>query len=749
MSNIEAKIKINRVIYPRNGQIKSGEWGIISCSPIEVIAGEPILDRWDCFTVKGILPDVNLSDTYKFIGKLVKDNTYGYQYEPIYFATEYDLENEDQQRTFLSHILTDNQMQALYNTFDNPFVVIEKEDIDSLKSVKGIGYITAEKIVQKYKDNIDYSAIFVELNDYGLSRSMTNKLMEVYRSPDIVIQKVKENPYILADEVDGIGWSKADAVALKAGFEKISEFRIMAFLKYWLEQEAQKGNAWVYPSDLLYAVEEMIKEEIDQEFFRNVIYKLYEDGILYWDESKSFISLKKYWELENNIKEELIRLLESDNTFEYDNYELRLSKAEEYQGWRYTSEQRNAIRTVLENNVCIITGFGGTGKTTVLKTITEILDNYSQAQCSLAGKAASRMQEVTGRQGHTIHKLLEYNPREGFVRNKGNPLLEDIIILDETSMIGAELFYQLVQAVKDGAKLIMVGDDGQLEAIGMANVFKDLLDCGRIPVARLTQIHRQAQKSAIITNSIDIRNGIQIVKNGWTGVEVRGELQDLVVDIYDDKILTAPKIVDWFKQELENGINIRDIQIITPVIDRGDACTFELNNSIQEFYNPYSPKKNEESITKFVKGKKKNYVLREGDKVINVKNNRKTTDANGDIIPIFNGYTGIIKHIFWDYMIIDFDMCGEIIVQKKYWNNIEIGYSITCHKGQGSQWDVIIIGVDYNSYSLLTKELIYTGITRASKKCILCAENSALRYATSNSNISTKQTFLAEMLRSA
>lgn len=741
MSNLEAKVKVNKIIYPRNG-ISTGDFGIISCSVDEVIEGEPILDKWGSITVKGTMPEINLFDTYKLIGKLVKDPNYGWQYEIVYMGTQYDMTDEREQKIFLSHILTESQLNELFNTFSNPIQYIENEDVTALCKVKGIGAVVANRIIQKYKDTVDYSSILVELDGYGLTNTMINKLIKTYQSPDVVIQKVKENPYILADEVDGIGWHKADALALKTGMEETSPFRIQAFLKYYLEQEAQKGNSWVYPSDLLYAVEEMLGEDIDQEHFKKILYTMFENEELYWNSEKTFIALRKYYDLEKNIKNELMRLLNAENKFEYSDYELKLSLMEDYQGWQYTDKQKEAIITALKNNVVIITGGAGTGKSSSVKGFLEIMKNYSFAQTALSGKAAARLTELSGARGSTIHKLLGYSPSEGFAYNKEFPLPFDIIILDETSMVGAELFYQLIQAIKTGAKFVMLGDIGQLEAIGLANVFNDMIDSGVIPVVVLDKIHRQAQKSAIITNSMEVRNGNQIVKQGWTGIETRGELQDLIVDIYDDKILTAPTVMNWFKKEYEENPNIMDIQIIVPLKDKGDACTFELNNSIQEYYNPADRRKRETTVTK----NKKTYILREGDKVINVVNNYKTTDEDGNEQPIFNGYVGIIKLIDYDYMVIDFDICGRVMIYKKFWKNIEPAYALTCHKLQGSQAKIVIIGLDYTAYTLLTKEWVYTALTRASKKCILCAESSALRFAVSNSNIQTKQTFLAKML---
>lgn len=741
--NIECKVKINKVLYPK-GKVQCGDWGILSVSPIEIIAGEPILDKWNCFVCKGILPDVSYTDTYKFIGKLVNDSKFGDQYEIISLGTDYNLSDEEDQRIFLSHILTDSQLHALYEMYENPFEIIENEDVEALCKVYGIGVYTAEKIIQKYKDNIDYSEILIELNDYGLTKTMIKKLLDTYQNPYVVIQKVKANPYILADEVDGIGWKKADAIAMKTGFDRLSKERIKAFLCHHFENEAQKGNSWLYPSDVLYAVEEILgNEDIDQEYFKEILYEMKENNILHWNDSKTYIALKKYFDLENNIKAELLRLLNSDNKFEYGDFDIRIKEIEKQQGFEFDESQIEAIIQGLEKNVIVITGSAGTGKTSIINAIVKLLkDNYSFAQTALSGKAASRMEEVTGEKGYTIHKLLGYSPREGFTYTKDYQMPHDIIILDEVSMVGGELFYHLIQAIKDGAKFIMVGDHNQLESIGVMNILKDLLDCGVVPISLLTKIHRQAAKSGIITNSLKVKDGIQIVGNGWTGIETRGELQDFVIDIYDDKILTAPKIIDWVKKEYEVNPNIMDIQVIVPVKERGDACTFELNNQLQEIFNPKDFRKEEITINKY----NKSYILRENDKVINMTNCYKTYTVEGRPEPIFNGYIGVIKKIDSSYMIIDFNICGEVVVDRGLFRNIELGYACTVHKYQGSQSPIVIFGIDYSSYTLLNKEMVYTGISRASKKCILCAEGSALRYAIENSNIVLKQTFLKQLL---
>jgi len=739
--NLECTLKINKVIYPQDSYIEPGTWGILSCYPVKVINGTPILSKYGNFTIKGLLPAIDIDQTYKFIGEFVDDEKYGKQYVITYIGKDIDLTSVTDQKEFLQQILSPLQIDEIYKTLENPFESIASGDTESITKAKGIGDTLAEKIIKRYNENINYADIIVKLNQYGLTKDMIHKLIAIYKSPDIIIDIITSNPYSLINSVDGIGWVKADAIAKTTGIKKQSEFRISAFIKHYLKQEADKGNSWIHPSELTKAIKEILGgEKLDIQSFTNTLRVLKSKNILYWDNSKKFIGLKHYWDLENDIKDELFRLLNSKNEFVYDNYDSILQELEEEQGWEYEDQQKEAIQMALNNNACIITGPGGSGKSSIVSAIIKILNKYTFAQCALSGRAAARLTEVTNQEGHTIHRLLGFVPPD-FTYTKDKPLDHDIIILDETSMVGGEIFYNLIQAIKDGAKFIMLGDDGQLEAIGVLNIFKDMLESNIMPFVKLTKIHRQAQKSAIKTESYKIRNNKQIIKHGWTGVETRGELQDLTLDIYEDKLLTAPRLIKRFKEEFKD--NIMDVQIIVPLKERGNACTYLINNKIQEIYNPEDRLKEEITITK----KTKKYTLRRWDKVINVKNNYKTLTIFGLKNPIFNGFIGIIMEITSKFMVIDFDICGKIILPREYWKHIELAYAITTHKSQGGQYDTVIIGIDYTAYKLLTKELVYTAITRASKKCILCAESSALRFATSNSNVSTKQTFLQKLLK--
>ncbi len=747
-NQIKCTVKVNQIRYYKDN------WGILSVSLIESIYGAINTDKYNSFIVKGNMTEPNYQDTFTIVANEIDDPKWGKQYELIYMGVSADISTEDSQKVFLSKILTSRQIENLYSILEDPITALENEDIKLLTKVKGIGVRTAIALIDRYKEHVDYSIAYVELDKYGLTPNAIRKIVDMYKSPELAIQKIKENPYILADEVEGIGWKKADSIALSVGIHPHAPERIKAFIMYFLESIAGDGDSFISPSLLMDGIVANIGDELDDEHLRNVLYDM--QDVLWWNEDKTKIGLKQYYDLEFKIAEELIRISNGENDFEYTEWEDKIKQVEKRQGWEYTEQQIQGIKTVLENQVVMITGLAGTGKSSIVAGMLEVLKEYSFSQCALSGRAAARMTEITNITGYTIHRLLGFIPGEGFEFNKHNPLLEDIIIVDEVSMIGGYLFYSLIQAVRDGAKLIMLADIGQLESIGVLNVASDIINSNKIPVVRLDKIHRQAQKSAIITESIKVRNGVQLCNDTFNNKEIRGELQDLELDIYLNKEKTASKIIEKFKENLPKVDNILDIQVILPMKTNGKSSTFNINKELQNLYNPYNPSIKEIEIKH---GKNLSYKLRVNDKVMNVRNNYKTIkNTNYDdeffyespdlqvFTPIFNGNLGIIKDIQASYMIIDFNTIGEIIVPQKHWRYIELGYAATCHKFQGSQSQIVIIGIDFNAYLLLTKEWVYTALTRAQQYCVLCAENKALKYAISHNGVSNKKTHLKDML---
>ena len=722
------------------------QWGIIVCSIDKVIKGYYIGDK-DRMVFKGNMPEPVIGATYIIIADYVEDPKWGEQYniKSIYSDVSFDKNDKSGRQKFLLNLFTPSQVQAMYEVYDDPFSILDAEDVEKLVQIKGCGIKTADLWIRKFKKNINIARIFVELEDYGLTNNMIKRLMDRYNSPDLIIEKVKTNPYVLVNEVDGIGWKRADEIALAGNIKPDSPMRIGAYIVYYLNLCGENGNSWITPDELLGAILDNLGEEIPDENITMAIREL--GNKLWWNEEKDKIGLSKYYNIEYRVAEELIRIRDAESDIYSDNWKERIEHLERVQGWNFTDEQMSGIRTALNSNVTVITGFSGTGKTSVVSGVLESLSNYSSVMCALSGRAASRMSEVTGKTGYTIHRLLGYpkgdSEYQGFEFNQDNKLPYHIYILDEISMVDAKLFYYLLRAIPDGAKLICLGDDGQLEAIGCGNVAYDMLNSPEISTIRLTKIHRQAAKSAIITQSIDIRNGKQIVPKDWVGTETRGELQDLELHCYSDGSNTFYKIMEVFsKLRVKKDFDIMDCQIIVPVKTRGDACTYNINNTVQELFNPSS--RNKREVERFSNGK--SFIVREGDKVINTINNYRLET------PIYNGNIGIVKSIGYSeefdsrIMTIDFMGIGNVDVPEEAWNGIELGYAISSHKSQGSEWNYIIFGLDFSSYALLTRELVYTSITRAKKKCYLICQTGALRYATAQQSVSTKQTHLQDCL---
>jgi len=746
--------KIKKIIFPKGvTSLETGEFAIVSCDLVRAIDGTFKINKYGSYSFKGILPVFNMYEDkdveITIMANETKDEKYPNSYNIVTAYTDYKIDTEVGKRVFLSKLLTEKQLESLYAEFEDPLAVIASGDIDKLVKVKGIKLKKARGLIEKYDRNKDMSEIHVRLNEFGinLTSNMINKLLFKYKTIDNVIKKITDNPYILAHEIDGVGFIRADMIALEMGYPKFGIYRATAFIEYFLLDRAENGYSWVKPDDL-YTNMVSTLGNLPDILFSDTLKVLKVAEIITWNEDKSYIALQYYYDLEKKISNHLLRIKNS-KSFKYNqgDKELITKKLEEGQGWEFTDEQILALDTALEQNLCIITGGGGCGKTSSVEIMLKVLESHTFAQTALSGKASSRLQEVTGEEGHTIHRLLSFNPLDGsFLHNEENPLPYDIIVLDEGSMVGGEIFLSLVSAVKSGKKLVILGDEGQLESIGSLNVFKDMLDSKSIPVVKLNKIHRQAQKSAIATDSIKVRNQELFLKKGWVGREVRGEMQDLVLDIYDDKLFTSLKIMESYKQAYENYKDSKDITIVVPLRYSGESSAYNINIEVQEFVNPSSVYRNEIVVNNRMDGVEFPITFRDGDRVLAKKNNRETVNDSGEVIPISNGFLGTIKEIRDTSMLVDFDIVGEVVIESKYYLNLLLGYAITGHSMQGSENKCIIVGLDYSGFVILSKEWVYTAMTRASKICYIVAETKALSHALATSKVPNKQTFLRYFL---
>ena len=775
--DIIIKVKASHVktLFPKDGNLKNSEnnFGIVIWEVVDVEDGDPKVNFRNEITIKGsYVNDINWKKIYIILAKQVEHPQYGTQYELLYYVEDVDFSKISNQRGFLREFLTEKQIDALYGKFDNPLEVISNNDKEALMTVKGIGDYISDRIIRDFNELKDMSAVFAELDGMGLTTNFINRLISNYKSPTTVINVVKEHPYQLIEDMDGVGFITADKIALAGGMPIGDKVRIKSFVEYYLKQEAEAGNSYITAKELNNAVFNQLGNPDDLlEFYdendktknnlNEAILELENDGVIHIEDNenkgKRRVYLQWLWNLEREIAYHLKRIMDAQNNFDFGDFDEKIKYAEERQGFEFTDEQLEGIKLGLDSQVCLITGPAGSGKSSLVSGILAVLDRYDFAQCALSGKAAARLQEVTGQEGSTIHRLLGYDSETGgYTYTEKNPLPYDIIILDEISLVGGEIFRDLLRAIPSGAKFYMLGDPNQLEAIGSLNLAADMVNSDVIPTVSLKQVHRQAKKSGILTTAYDVKDQIQLFSEwNFEGTEVRGELQDMILEITEDKDDDRELVVNYFKKYFEGDLvkeNIMAIQVLSPVKERGEASVFKLNKDIQELINPYCGQ-NFVHIhkRKDAAGNDFSFDLREGDKIMCIKNNYKIWTGEEDAqTSIFNGWTGIIKRIVEGYIIVNFPLADypeAFIPTKEAGNYLTLGYASTVHKIQGSDYPVIIGVVDFTTPpQMLTHQLVYTLLTRAKKLCVLVAQNKALRKAIDTDFVSTKRTFLPEML---
>ncbi|MEF2568423.1 MAG: AAA family ATPase [Anaerostipes hadrus] len=736
---------------------------IASFDLVKEIDGEvEIHPIYKTFTVVGIMPYLMEDADYEISATEVENKKYGKQYQvnSINLYLPNGIESKEGQKEFLDIIFTKLQVKEMYEALDDPYMTLKDGDISSLVKVKNCGMKTAVAWIDKFKTYMPLSNAMKELSEYGLTEALLRRIVNHYKSSDIAVEIIQNKPYKLI-EVNGVGWHKCDEIAMKGGLKPDSPERIGTYILYYLQERANEGYSYI-PADANTEIENGIVSKTQKPInFIDTMIEFFGDDIsdealkggldyvndqLWFSDDRKFVGLKRIYDLEMSVAENLIRIRDGENDFKYSNWKDIIKQKEIDQGWEYNEQQIEGIKAVLENQVVVITGKAGTGKSSIVDAMIAVLQGYSYAQTALSGRAAARMAEITHEEGYTIHRLLGFPKGDrdhgGFVFHEDNKLPRDIIILDEVSMVDGELFNRLVKAIKTGSKLIMLGDTGQLECIGCMNIAADLIASKEIVSIELSQIHRQAANSGIITESIKARKGIQLIEKDWIGTEVRGKLNDLVLDCFSDKSNTFYKVMQHASSELEDGTDIMDLMVIAPSY-KNESGVDNLNAALQSLYNPDSSEKKEV----FVQKSSKAWILREGDKIINVQNDYYA--KNKFTAGIFNGNIGVVKNIDIDAntIAVDFqDIPGIMILPKKNWKDLELGYAITCHKAQGSQCKKVIVGLDFGSFIQLSREWVYTAMTRAIDKCYMVAQNNALRYAVSKNSISVKRTHLVNLL---
>ena len=630
---------------------------------------------------------------------------------------------------------------------EDTFRIIEEEP-ERLAEIKGISERKAREIAEQVEEKKDMRKAMIYLQKYGISTRLAAK---IYRFYGMRVYKVlEENPYQLADNIEGVGFKTADEIASRIGIHTDSDYRIKSGLFYTLQQAAGEGHVYLPEEELIRRAGDLLGVEIpdisrhvmDLCIEKKTVMKEGEDGIRIYP--------SHYYYLELNTAK-MLHDLNIDCEMPEDLMERRLRKVEETEQIELDVMQHKAVIESIKHGLLVLTGGPGTGKTTTINTIIRFFESEGMSLLLAAptGRAAKRMTEATGYEAQTIHRLLEVNvnPEEtdsvgGFMRNRQNPLEADVIIIDEMSMVDLNLMHALLCAVVPGTRLVLVGDVDQLPSVGPGSVLKDIIISGCFPVVTLTRIFRQAGESDIVVNAHKINAGEPVILDNKSRDFFFLRRQDADTIIGVTIMLIQKKLPRYV------GAQPSEIQVMTPT-RKGLLGVERLNTIFQRYLNPQDPKKAEKEIN--------GRLFREGDKVMQIKNNYQleweVTTKFGLTVDkgtgIFNGDMGVITEIsqYKETIEVEFDEGRKVKYGYDEAEELELAYAITVHKSQGSEYPAVIIPLLQGPRLLYNRNLLYTAVTRAKKCLTIVGSDTVFQEMIQNKNEQARYTSLSERIR--
>ena len=674
----------------------------------------------DLVTLVGNLLEVPVGSVLLCRGEWKVDKRYGSQFvaatwEETMPATVYGIEKY--LGSGLVKGIGPRFARAIVQRFGTETIDIIETEIERLYEVPNIGRKRVAKIRESWEKQKDIKNVMLFLQGSGVSTAYAAKIYREYGKESI--DKVRENPYRLADDIWGIGFKTADGIAAKMGYEKEDPRRCRSGILYTLGQLSDEGHVYAGEEQLVKTAGQLL--EAGETAIRDTLAGMLQAEDLILD--KDAIYLPPFYHAECGTSRRLRDLAESTGRSLFDGLFDPSSLTAET-GIEYDEVQLAAIRQAVTSKVMVLTGGPGTGKTTTTQGIIAALKKAGLRVLLAAptGRAAKRMSEATGMEAKTIHRLLEYNPQDGYKRNDENPLEGDALIVDECSMIDILLMNNLLKAVPVGMRLVFVGDIDQLPSVGAGNVLRDIIDSQRIPVVRLVRIFRQAQKSRIVMNAHAINQGrFPDISNGRD--------TDFFFLKEDDPERAAATIVRLVKERLSRAYRERPdrIQVLTPM-QRGVVGAANLNLLLQQALNPSGPSLN-----------RGGYTYRQGDRVMQQRNNYDKD--------VFNGDLGYIREVDTEERTLKVDFDGKWVeYDVTELDELTLAYATTIHKAQGSEYPIVVMPVLMTHFVMLQRNLIYTGITRAKKICVLIGATKALAYAVRNVSVLKRNTSLRERL---
>ena len=621
-------------------------------------------------------------------------------------------------------------------TFGMDTISVMENQPERLTEVYGIGRVRAAAIAASYMAQKDMRDVMIGLQEYGITVNQAMKLYKIY-GPHC-LERLKENPYRLIDDVEGIGFRTADKIALSGGFAPDSPFRLRAGLRYTLQWACREGHTYLPREKLIQVAADIlgsdpgpVERELDELIIgESVVYKAVNNT--------DACFLPYLYRMESECAARLNLLAAPrERTLPYFNIDSQTEKLETKYKLSLADEQKRAVRLALTSGALVITGGPGTGKTTILQFVITMLEKLGESfeLCAPTGRAAKRMTEAAGCEARTIHRLLEYGYGEsGFTRNQDNPIDTDVIIVDEMSMVDVQLLWALLRATRAGTRLIMVGDADQLPSVGAGNVLRDDL-------VRLTEIYRQGGRSAIVTNAHRINNGQPPILHG------EEEFGFEQIDSAEDILRRLTALCSGRVSKLGAADPLKDIQVLSPM-KKGALGVRNINLRLQEALNPPAHKKHERKYGET--------VFREGDKVMQVKNDyrmswkrarRGRPDELGE--GVYNGDLGTIMSIDLYEQTVDvlFDDEREALYEFSQLEELELAYCISIHKSQGSEFPVVILPLAGGPPMLMTRNLLYTAVTRARKAVYIIGHEECPAQMVANNQVKQRYSALAAFMR--